>query len=188
LVESMYDLASSGDAGARAWLLNNADTAVSAKQATGAFGRFFGGPPPQATITAWQTNGGLALMIAAAALDPMGAPSGGKTWTGARFVRQSITEMPASVHFVGSQIALIGTLGEVCCESGHARVFVDGTETFDKTGIWQNKSSSGRAYPNAVLFAWQWPSSGAHTLTFYPGVFNPKEGTSFLHLVGYWLK
>ena len=62
-----------------------------------------------------------------------------------------------AIHFTGSAIALIGTLGEACCESGHARVFVDGHETFDETGIWQDKSSLGRRIPGTILFAWRWP-------------------------------
>ena len=66
---------------------------------------------------------------------------------------------PASIAVTGSAIALIGTLGERCCEPGHARVFVDGRETVDGTGIWQNKSSSGRSLPRSVLFAWRWPQS-----------------------------
>jgi hypothetical protein len=87
--------------------------------------------------------------------------------------------------FTGSAIALIGTLGERCCEPGHARVLLDGTETFDRTGIWQNKSSSGRSLPDSVLFAWRWPKRGTHTLRFEPGEPNGKEGGSFLHLEGY---
>jgi len=64
--------------------------------------------------------------------------------------------LPASITVTGSAIALIGTLGERCCEPGHARVFVDGRETVDGTGIWQNKSSSGKSLPGSVLFAWRW--------------------------------
>ena len=64
----------------------------------------------------------------------------------------------------------------------HARVFIDGRETFDGTGIWQNKSSSGRKIPNTVLFAWRWPKPGKHTISFKPGTPNAKEGGTFLHL------
>jgi hypothetical protein len=62
---------------------------------------------------------------------------------------------------------------------------VDGVETFDRTGIWQNKSSTGRKIPGSVLFAWRWPTSGHHTLEFQPGEENPKEGGAFLHIEGY---
>jgi len=68
---------------------------------------------------------------------------------------------------------------------GHARVFVDGHETFDRTGIWQNKSSSGLRLPGSVLFAWRWPRPGSHTIRFAPEIPNAKEGGSFLHVRGY---
>jgi hypothetical protein len=93
--------------------------------------------------------------------------------------------LPASITFTGSGIALFGTIGEQCCEAGHARVFVDGVETRDTTGIWQNKSSSGLSLPNSVLFAWTWPASGAHTVEIQPGVQTGKEGGSFLHVQSY---
>jgi hypothetical protein len=93
--------------------------------------------------------------------------------------------LPATLTFRGSGIAVYGTLGEQCCEPGHARVLVDGRETVDETGIWQNKSSSGRSIPDTVLFAWRWRSAAGHTLTFEPGVENAKEGGPFLHVTGY---
>ena len=99
-----------------------------------------------------------------------------------------VSDPPASLTFTGSAIALVGTLGEKCCEAGHARVFVDGRETFDGTGIWQNKSSSGRSLRNTVLFAWRWSKRGAHTISFQPGEPNGKEGGSFLHLQGYFVR
>ena len=102
-------------------------------------------------------------------------------WANARKIAGSVGPT-GRVRFTGSAIALIGTLGEACCESGHARVFVDGHETFDQTGIWQDKSSLGRRIPGTILFAWRWPHSGTHTITFAPGIPNGKEGTSFLHL------
>jgi hypothetical protein len=188
LVESMYDLAVAGDADARSWIIGNANTAAWERESSGAFGRFFGGPPPAATITEWQANGGYSLMIAAGALAPTASPASRSGWSKARFVPVSIRALPASITFVGSRVALLGTLGEVCCQPGHARVFVDGVETFDQTGIWQNKSSSGRTNPNVVLFAWGWPSAGSHTLTLYPGIANPKEGGSFLHVQAYLVK
>jgi hypothetical protein len=187
LVEAMYDLATEASAPfARAWILTNAAAALSDRTADGSFGRFFDGPPPRTTVTAWQTVGGLALEIAAAALDPSGTvPTTGR-WAGARPVARSIGPT-GKLTFTGAGIAFLGTLGEVCCEAGHARVFVDGRETFDQTGIWQNKSSLGRKIPETVLFAWRWPKPGTHTIRFEPGSPNAKEGGTFLHIRSYVL-
>ena len=107
------------------------------------------------------------------ALEPDGTPPAG-AWSGATYVNDDLSVLPATISIRGRAIALIGTIGENCCESGHARVVIDGTETFDQTGIWQNKSSSGKTLP-----------SGPHTIVLRPGVVNGKEGTSFLHLSGY---
>jgi len=189
LVEAMFVLAKDGrQTFARRWILRNAAAAFSARKHEGTYGRFFDGPPPRAPATAWQTNGGLAIEIAASALAPKGRVATRNRWTGSHFVRHEVATVPTSISFTGSRIALIGTLGERCCEPGHARVFVDGKETFDGTGIWQNKSSSGRSLEDAVLFAWRWPRRGAHTLRFEPGEENGKEGGSFLHLEGYDLR
>jgi hypothetical protein len=187
LVEAMYDLATQANvAFARAWILSNAAAALSARASDGSFGRFFDGPAPTTTVTAWQTNGGLALEIAAAALDPSGTVPARSPWAGAQRVERSLGPTGA-ISFRGSAIAVIGTLGETCCEAGHARVFIDGRETFDGTGIWQDKSSSGRSIPGTVLFAWRWPRAGRHTISFAPGVPNGKEGGSFLHVRAYLL-
>jgi hypothetical protein len=189
LVEAMYDLATQERAAfARAWILRNAAAAVSARAPNGAIGRFFDGPPPSTKTTIWQANGGLAILIAAAALDPTGRIPTANPWAGARYVPDHIAKAPASVTFTGREIAFYGTLGEVCCQPGHARVFVDGVETFDHTGIWQNKSSLGEAIPRTVLFAWRWPHVGVHTITFEPGLSNGKEGGSFLDLQGYLVR
>jgi len=185
MVEGMYALAQTGSSLARSWVIKNATAALSARAPDGAFGRFFDGPPPATTVTAWQTNGGLALEIAAAALAPHAFARPPSGWSGASVVAHDISSLPASLTFTGSGIALLGTLGEQCCSHGHAQVLIDGTETFDQTGIWQNKSSGNITIPDTVLFAWRWPSAGTHTLSFLPGVANPKEGGSFLHLVGY---
>jgi hypothetical protein len=185
LVEAMVGLATQAHAAfARAWILRNAAAALGARATDGSFGRFFDGPAPTTTVTAWQTNGGLALEIAAGALDPRGTASTTSPWSGARNVVRTIGA-GETVSFVGSGIALYGTLGEQCCEAGHVRVLVDGRETFDATGIWQDKSSLGSPIPGTVLFAWRWPTRGRHTLSFPSGVPNGKEGGSFLHVVGY---
>jgi hypothetical protein len=186
LVEAMFVLAKEGrQRFARDWILENAAAALSARKRDGTFGRFFDGPPPRAVTTAWQTNGGLALELAAAALAPKQRIASANRWLGSHFVSRDVSALPASISFTGSAVALIGTLGEHCCEPGHARVFVDGVETFNRFGIWQNKSSAGAAFPDSVLFAWRWPTRGRHTIRFEPGEPNGKEGGSFLHLEGY---
>jgi hypothetical protein len=185
LVEAMLALAQQRHlASARAWILRNAAAALSARAPDGTFGRFFDGPPPRAQATAWQSNGGLALELAAAALAPKTRVATENRWAARKTVAWPLTAGD-SLTFIGSAIALLGTLGEHCCENGHARVFVDGVETLDGTGIWQNKSSSGRSIPNTVLFAWRWPRPGTHTISFAPGEPNAKEGDSFLDIYGY---
>ena len=184
LVEAMYDLAAEHNSGfARDWLLANAAVAVPA--ANGAYGRFYDGPPPAAVVSAWSANGGFALAIAAGALAPGRPAPASHAWDTAYFVAHSISAVPSTIAFHGRAIALIGTIGDTCCEPGHVRVIVDGRETLDGTGIWQNKSPALHALPNSVLFSWRWARGGAHTITFAPGVANAKEGGSYIHLQGY---
>ena len=188
LVEAMYVLASAGhQAFARSWLLTSASAAAGDVNASGAYGRFFDGPPPRAPVTVWQVNGGLAVAVAAAALDPRGRAANPGFWRRAVFVHRDLrlAGHPVQFTFTGRAVAIIGTIGEVCCQPGHARVYLDGRQTFDGTGIWQNKSSSGRSLPGAVLFAWRWPRPGRHTIEIRPGVGNAKEGRSFFHMTGY---
>ena len=190
LVEAMTALAQPqpalpGQHAALDWVIRNARAALSARTPDGSFGRFFDGPPPVSTVTAWQTNGGLSLEIAAAWLAPDTGVGSTRSWTTATPARLAASGLPATLRFRGSGIALLGTLGERCCEHGHARVLIDGRETFDGSGIWQNKSSLRRSIPDTILFAWRWRTAGSHTLTFLPGVQNDKEGGSFLHLSGY---
>lgn len=190
LIEAMYVLATDGhQAFARRWLLAAAGASASDITANGSYGRFFDGPPPRAPVTAWQVNGGLALALVAAALDPQGRPADPGFWAAAPFVADDLTlgSHPVQVTFTGRAVAIIGTLGEHCCESGHARVFIDGRPTFDQTGVWQNKSSSGVPLPGSVLFAWRWPRPGRHTIEISPGLPNAKEGTSFFHMTGYYV-
>lgn len=176
LVEAIYKLASEErQPFARAWILRNAAAAVSARDTHGDFGRFFNGPPPRGPVTAWQTNGGFALMIAAAALERDAVPPTG-AWRGAIFVADEVRSLPATIQFTGSAIVLVGTIGEHCCELGRARVFIDGTQTFDRSGIWQNKSSSGHPLKDSILFVWRWRRAKAHTLRLEPGTPNAKEG------------
>ena len=70
---------------------------------------------------------------------------------------------------------------------------MDGIETTDTTGIWQNKASAGIPMPNSTLFAWTWPvgtgpQSQEHTVDIRPGLTNAKEGGSFVHVVAYVVK
>ncbi len=188
LVEGMYALATDAKASfARTWILTNAAAALSDRAANGSFGRFFDGPAPTAMTTAWQANGGLALEIAAGALDPGGTVPTHDAWAGARHVIRSVG-IGDTVAIHASAVAFFGSLGETCCEAGHARVFIDGRETFDGTGIWQNKSSSGRSISGTVLFVWRWPRRGVHHIRFAPGVENGKEGGPFLHITGYMVR
>ncbi len=87
LVEAMLGLSSSqgdGAQSARTWLLRNAAVAVGApRQFRRHVRRFFDGPAPQAPATAWQTSGGLALAIAAAAVDSDGALPAASGWPAA---------------------------------------------------------------------------------------------------------
>jgi len=187
LVEAMYDLATLGHQWfARQWLLTAAAAAAAAgRRRTGRKCR--PGPPPRTPVTVWQVNGGLTVEQAAAALDPHGRPPQPGFWAHATFVRHELFLHygPVSFTFTGRAVAIIGTIGEICCEAGHARVFIDGSQTFDQTGIWQNKSSSGLTLPDSVLFAWRWPRPGAHTITIRPGLANPKEGGPYFHMIGY---
>jgi hypothetical protein len=187
LVEAMYRLAHDGQRFARSWILRNAAAAVAARSRDGSYGRFFDGPAPSGHVTAWQTNGGLALMIAAADLAPDDVPEPIR-WNDASYVHTDVRDLPTTIRFTGSSIALIGTIGEHCCEAGHARIFIDGRETFDRSGIWQNKSCSGGAVERAILFAWQWAESGTHVMRIDLGEHNAKEGGSYLHLQGYLIR
>jgi hypothetical protein len=188
LVIAMFELARGGDAFAAEWIARNAAAARASRRADGAYGRFFDGPPPLGTLTQWQVNGGLALAVARPALSLRQARPGGDDdtaaavdgWRRARPVPVPIARLPAIVRFTGSGVALIGTLGERCCEAGRVRVLIDGVETFDRTGIWQNKSSLGRALPDTILFAWRWPRPGSHTIRLEAGAPNPKEGGAYL--------
>lgn len=196
LIEAMYTLATTDHQSfARAWLLDAASAAAGARTPDGAYGRFFDGPAPLAPVTAWQVNGGIALMIAAASLDPSGTPVRADPgyWRSARFVPDDkrlagAAGRPVRIGFTGRAIAIIGTLGEVCCQAGHARVYVDGKLTFDGVGIWQDKSSSGLRLARSVLFAWRWPTPGRHTITVAPAPFNAKQGGTFFHMTGYYVR
>ncbi len=184
LVLAMLQLARGGDAFARDWILHNAATAAHARRdADGAYGRFFDGPPPAAIVTAWQSNGGLALEIAAGALAPDERAEPSAPWREAPTTTIAHgAALPQTFRFTGSGFALLGTLGERCCELGRARLLIDGREPVDRTGIWQNKSSAGRALPGTLLFAWRWPTSGPHEIRLEPDLANAKEGGPFVDL------
>jgi hypothetical protein len=187
LVEAMYDLSvRRGVASARDWLLRNADAAIrNARVPDGLFGRFFNGPPQVAAVTEFQSNGGLALAVAAASLDPAHTVPLQNDWAQALAVNHEILTLPSTLSFSGSGIALIGTLGEQCCEPGHAGLVIDGLAPTDTTGIWQNKSSTNQTFDDAVLFAWQWAQSGNHSLTLTVPDTNAKEGGPFIHIRKY---
>jgi len=191
LVEAMDRLATHDRVRfAARWLLTNASAAGADVNSLGQFGRFFDGPPPAAEATAWQVSGGIALMVAAAALDPRGRPADPGFWKDAGFVLDSQTLAPGGqvrIAFTGQAIAIIGTIGAQCCVQGHASVFVDGTQTFSHVGIWQNYSSPSRQQPGQVLFAWRWPTPGHHIITITPAPYNPEQGGTYFTMTGYLL-
>lgn len=186
LVEAMLGAARDPDgAFARAWILQNAAAAVSARRRDGTYGRFFDGPPPDSVVTAWQTSGGFALAVAAATIAPNGIAAGRSAWSDATYLARDVVSTSAVIRFNGSGIAIEGTIGDVCCQPGHARIFIDGRETMNGVGAWQNKSSAGLRFSDSVLFAWRWKSAGKHEVAFAPGIYDVKEGGAFLHLTGY---
>jgi hypothetical protein len=177
LVEAMYDLAVNEHLSfAGDWIVRNAQAALSARGTDGTFSRYFDGPT-QPVTTAWESNGGLTLEIAAAALDPDGITRDDDTWRAARSVGVPLTTLPATIEVDGSGFALVGTIGQAVA-ARHVRVFIDGVETFDRDGLWQNPSMPGG---DSVLFAWRWPKPGKHVIRLEPG--DPAEvGPSVMHL------
>ena len=191
LIEAMYVLATADHEDfARTWLLSAAAAAAAGRTALGSYGRFFDGPAPQGPVTAWQVNGGMALMFAAARLDPSALPADPWYWHRAVFVADDAS-LPASggrvtVAFAGQAIAIIGTIGEERRKPGHARVLIDGKLMFDRVGIWQGEFSGERMLANSVLFAWRWPSPAPHTITIAPEA-GRTAGSTFFHMIGYYL-
>ncbi|HZZ00520.1 MAG TPA: hypothetical protein VFE36_13200 [Candidatus Baltobacteraceae bacterium] len=162
LVEAMYALAPR-QAFARQWIERNAGAALTARAPNGTFARFFDGPHQNQT-SIWESNGGLALEIAAAALDPRGTANVRAWHDGTTFAR-TITALPAAIAFRGSGIVLSGTIGKLC-QRAHVHVFIDGRETFDRTGLWQNHSMPEG---DSVFFAWRWPKVGHHVIHLVAG-------------------
>ena len=165
LVEAMLDLAQAQHLQfARNWLIRNASAALSSRAGDGSFPRFFDGPP-QDMSSIWESNGGFALEIAAAAVAPDDAAVPSDAWGPGHDATVDVTSLPATVTVDGDGVALVGTISPLC-EHGHVRVLVDGVETTDHTGLWQNASMPrGRS----VLFAWRWNTPGHHTITLEPG-------------------
>ena len=188
LVEAMYSLATTGhQAFAARWLMTSASAAGADDNSLGEFGRFFDGPPPGSLATSWQISGGIDVMAAAAALHPRGRPADPTFWAHATFVAdsRSLHGRALRIAFTGRAIAIMGTIGADCCMAGHARVFVDGVQTFNRAGIWQNMSSPSRRQPDQVLFAWRWKADGHHVITIRPARYDPEEGGTFFRMTGY---
>ncbi|HEX8795883.1 MAG TPA: hypothetical protein VF765_33270 [Polyangiaceae bacterium] len=187
LIEGMYALATQGkQTFAEDWLLANARAMSGARSTSGLYGRFFDGPPPAGQITEWQANGAFALAFVAGGLWPsQSATDNAVAWSEAQYVADDLSTLPSSIEFTGRAIAVLGTIGEKCCQLGEARVFVDGVETFDRTGIHQNQSNAFGPAPDSILFAWRWPTPGTHTLRFEAGPPDAKDGGPFLHVQGY---
>ncbi|HVB41932.1 MAG TPA: hypothetical protein VNF47_04410 [Streptosporangiaceae bacterium] len=194
LVEAMYLLATADHLRlARHWLLVAASAAAAGRTANGTYGRIFDGPPPVAPVTAWQANGGIALMIAAASLDPRGKPADPAYWRAAVFVPDNAS-LPADrngtvrIAFTGRAIAIIGTLGTQGRKPGHARVFIDSLLSFNRLGIWQGKFAAGPTLPSSVLFAWRWRRAARHALTIAPSVSSLNRGATYFHMIGYYVE
>jgi hypothetical protein len=192
LVEGMYALAAAGHRVGRQWLLANAAAAaagwVRSGAAAGLYGRFFGGPPPRRAVTAWQANGAVALLLAAARLAPGGRPGRPGYWRAARFHRDDRwlgARRSVRIAFTGRAVTIIGTIGERCCQLGYARLRIDGRAAVDNTGIWQN-CDNFRPMPGSVLFAWRWRRAGRHVIAIVPGPADPMLGRPFFHMVGYY--
>ncbi len=110
LVEAMFALATRNHLEfATRWLLDTASAAGADQNAAGEFGRFFDGPPPTSVATAWQINGGIALIQAAAALDPHGAPADPRFWQRATYVADDLDMGDSSprISFTGRAIAIM---------------------------------------------------------------------------------
>ncbi|HTU81604.1 MAG TPA: hypothetical protein VMF61_05720 [Candidatus Acidoferrales bacterium] len=161
LVEAMERLAARDDGDfARAWIVRNARAALQSRDADGSFGRFFDGPP-QGHASLWQSNGAVALEIAAAALTPGIPVAAEDAWSASGVTRFDVTSIPATLTVDGAAFALIGTIGPGY-EGDHIHVTIDGRPLTDRTGLWQNPSMPSE---RAVLFAWAWKRSGRHVIT-----------------------
>src|SRR5260370_7971213 len=148
----MYLLATADHQGfARDWLSRRASAAAAEVTPLGSSGRFFDGPPPRTTVTAWQTNGGFTLMFAAAKLNPRGAPADPSYWHRAVWVPDD-KSLPAGggtvqIRFSGRATAIIGTMGEPCCEARQAPLVIDRTITLHPPTIWQHKYTNPHTTP-----------------------------------------
>ncbi len=161
LVEAMERLAQDdGSAFAREWIVRNAQAALGARGADGNFARFFDGPS-QRTASIWESNGGFAVEIAAAALEPNTDAPTSRSWSGARVDVAPIRSLPVTMSVSGSALALVGEMG-ADCEAHHIHVFVDGSEINDHAGLWQNPTMPE---DHPVFFAWRWSTPGVHTIT-----------------------
>ena len=97
LVEAMNVLATRDHVGfARDWILRNAAAALSARAADGTFPRFFDGPS-QSASSVWESNGGLALEIAAAAIDPARTSFAAAAWASPAN-EVPVTTLPTKIH------------------------------------------------------------------------------------------
>lgn len=188
MVEAMWTLANDGDSAARNWILTNMSAAASSIAASGAYSRFFGSIAPQAKTSAWASAGGISLAFAASALNPSGTPATTTYWSTAQLVNgpfPAVTNTPWSLTFTGRAISIMGTLAQ---HAGHIEVSIDGTETVNDVGIDQGYGTAGKI-PNTVLFAWRWPTSGQHTITFSPPEGNEqniKQGNAWFQMSSYY--
>jgi len=158
LVEAMLRLAPT-QAFAAAWIERNAQAALGARAADGSFARFFDGPPQQRS-SIWESNGGFAIEIAAAAIAPDRTVQPSQ-WSGDAVMISPASDLPATIDVSGSAVAVVGAVG-ASCEQHHVHVYVDGVEINDHAGLWINPTMP-EADP--VLFAWKFDRPGQHTIT-----------------------
>ena len=177
LVLAMLELAAT-DARARAWILRNADASANSRSRSGSYGRFFDGRADRRDHAVERQRrpcpghrGSLARPVARAHRN--------RPVECCQDESRRFDDLARDVRIYRLGIALFGTLGQA---HGHAHVAIDGTPMIDQTGIWQGLSFAGPV-SNAVLFAWRWPSSGRHVLTFDPGEYDVNEGGSYLDAV-----
>lgn len=158
LVEAMARLAPTQPFAA-AWIERNAQAALGARAADGSFARYFDGPPQQRS-SIWESNGGFAVEIAAAAIAPDRTAQPAR-WSGDAVMISPASQLPATIDVNGSAVALVGAVG-ARCEQHHVHVYVDGLEISDHAGLWINPTMPET---DPVLFAWRFDRPGQHTIT-----------------------
>lgn len=169
LVEAMLRLAAAHPFAA-AWIGRNAQAALGSRAADGSFARYFDGPPQQRS-SIWESNGGFAIEIAAAAIAPNRSVQRPQ-WSGDAIAISPASELPARIEVDGAAVALVGSV-PAACEQHHVHVYVDGVEINDHAGLWINPTMPE---DDPVLFAWRFDRPGEHTIELV--TFNRRRSAS----------